>query len=129
MYRFGQTSETNLLTCDKRIQFVLREAIKIIDFSVICGHRDKHNQNRAFNSGSSKLPFPKSKHNKMPSLAVDITPFPLDWDNLERFYFLAGIVLGIGHSNDIKLRYGGDWDRDGDITDNNFNDLVHFELI
>ncbi len=27
------------------------------------------------------------------------------------------------------IRYGGDWDRDFDITDNKFQDLVHFELI
>ncbi len=28
----------------------------------------------------------------------------------------------------IEIRWGGDWDRDGDTTDQTFNDLVHWEL-
>lgn len=28
-----------------------------------------------------------------------------------------------------SVRYGGDWDSDKDIDDQNFRDLVHFELI
>jgi len=27
------------------------------------------------------------------------------------------------------LRWGGDWDRDTQVDDNNFDDLVHFELV
>jgi peptidoglycan L-alanyl-D-glutamate endopeptidase CwlK len=28
----------------------------------------------------------------------------------------------------IKIRWGGDWDSDGDINDNRFDDLVHVEI-
>jgi peptidoglycan LD-endopeptidase CwlK len=29
----------------------------------------------------------------------------------------------------IEIRWGGDWDGDGDLSDHKFNDLPHFELI
>jgi len=129
MYSFSANSRQRLETCDDRLQRVLTEAIKHIDFTVVCGHRTKEEQNLAFNTGKSKLQFPRSRHNSYPSKAVDIAPYPIDWSNRERFYFLAGIVLGIAASMGIKLRYGGDWDGDGDITDNTFDDLVHFEIV
>ncbi len=49
--------------------------------------------------------------------------------------FLAGIVIGIADemykSGEVshKVRWGGDWDRDGDFNDETFKDLWHFELI
>ena len=29
----------------------------------------------------------------------------------------------------IDLRWGGDWDRDTEVRDNTFDDLVHFEIV
>jgi hypothetical protein len=93
------------------------------------GYRGEQSQNKAFTEGRSKLKFPNSKHNSLPSNAIDIAPFPIDWKNRERFCYLAGIVKGIAHSKGIKIRWGGDWDNDGETTDNKFDDLPHFELI
>lgn len=28
-----------------------------------------------------------------------------------------------------RIRWGGDWDRDHDVKDQTFNDLVHFEVV
>jgi len=28
----------------------------------------------------------------------------------------------------VSVRWGGDWDSDGEIADNSFDDLVHVEL-
>jgi len=53
----------------------------------------------------------------------------VDWDDLNRFYFFGGFVLGIAKSMNIPLRYGGDWNGNMDIKDENFLDLGHFELI
>ena len=39
-----------------------------------------------------------------------------------------GIAVGIAKRKGIKLRWGGDWDRDGELSDNRFNDLGHLEI-
>ena len=46
-----------------------------------------------------------------------------------KFYFFAAVVLTVAHMKGIKLRWGGDWDGDGFFKDQEFDDLVHFELI
>lgn len=135
MPRFGQRSTTNLQQCHPDIQRVLTEAIKVFDFSVICGERNEEAQTIAFKGGKSKLEWPKSKHNKTPSMAVDICPWPIDWENVSSFKFLAGHILGIAHmmlkdkTITHKFRWGGDWDSDKDMDDQKFNDLPHFELL
>ena len=39
--------------------------------------------------GRSKLSWLESKHNCEPSRAVDIAPYPIDWDDRERFSHLV----------------------------------------
>lgn len=129
MYKFGARSQQKLNTCHNDIQEVLNEAIQIIDFTVLCGHRGQKEQNDHFHAGRSKVQYPDSKHNSMPSIAVDIAPYPIDWNNIERFAQLGGIIKGIAHSKGIKIRCGFDWDGDGDITDQSFMDWPHIELI
>lgn len=129
MPKFGVTSTKRLETCVPELQEICIEAIKMMDFSVTCGHRGKKEQDQAVLAGMSKAPYPKSKHNKFLSVAVDLAPYPIDWKNLKRFYLLAGIVLAIAHIKGINLRWGGDWDRDYDLDDQKFIDLPHFEVI
>lgn len=128
MYHFGKTSLERLETCHPDLQKVMHEAIKITDFTVLCGHRGEESQNQAYREGRSKLVFPKSKHNAFPALAIDIAPWPIAWDDREQFYYTAGIIIGVARSLEIPLRHGGDWDSDGRITDNTWDDLPHFEL-
>jgi len=128
LYRFSSHSLARLDECDPRLQKVLKEAIKYVDFSIIEAHRGEARQNRMYEEGRSKLRWPDSKHNKYPSLAVDCCPFPLDWGDLSRFAHLAGYIRGIASQMGIPLRWGGDWDRDGELSDNRFNDLPHLEL-
>lgn len=129
MYNFGRTSRRHLMTLHPDLRAVLYEAIKLTDFSVIEGYRNEERQNQLFEQGKSKLRWPNSKHNSNPSRAVDIAPYPIDWDDLEQFALLAGIVIGIGHKMGIPLRWGGDWNRNGSMSDNRFNDLPHIELV
>jgi peptidoglycan L-alanyl-D-glutamate endopeptidase CwlK len=79
--------------------------------------------------GKSKTRWPTSKHNAVPSLAVDLVPCPVDWKDRERFILLAGIVIGIAWKLGIPVRWGGDWDGDSNIAEHSFQDLPHFELI
>jgi peptidoglycan L-alanyl-D-glutamate endopeptidase CwlK len=128
-YNFGNTSRARLDTCHPLLQEICEEAIKQVDFSVLCGYRTKEAQDKAVVDKASKVEFPNSMHNKSPSLAVDIAPYPIDWDNTTRFAHLIGIVRGIAAMKGIKIRTGSDWDSDGDITDHKFMDWPHFELV
>ena len=80
----------------------------------------------------SKFKYPKSNHNVTEpngkSLAVDVTPYPLDWKDRERHTLFAGYVLATARSMGILLRWGGDWDMDFQVNDNKFDDFPHFEL-
>jgi peptidoglycan L-alanyl-D-glutamate endopeptidase CwlK len=81
--------------------------------------------------------WPNSKHNETPSRAVDIAPYPIDWEARGRFHVLAGHMMmafhGLQEEGEIRdtldLRWGGDWDRDHVLDDQQFDDLPHFELI
>lgn len=132
MYAFSKRSREQLNTCHPKLVQVLEAAIKKIDFSVIEGHRGEAEQNRAFAEGKSRLRWPNSKHNKMPSEAVDIWPYPFKpeyWNQIEVWENLAKVVLECAEELGIKIRWGGDWNQNGDWRDEKFIDGPHFELV
>lgn len=129
MYYFSELSKQRLGSCDRDLQRVFEEVIKRYDCSVVCGFRSASKQRIAYDTGRSKVQFPDSKHNNYPSRAVDVVPYPVDWDDLGAFYMFAGYVLRVAEEMNISIRYGGDWDGDRKTADQRFNDLGHFELI
>ena len=128
MPRYSNRSAIKLAECDERIQRVFNKVIRTIDHTILVGYRDEATQEEMYDQGRSQLQFPKSKHNKLPSQAVDVAPYPIDWNDRERFTLFAGFVLGTAQQMGINLRWGGDWDKDWETADNSFDDLVHFEL-
>ena len=128
MPRFGTRSKSRLHTCDGRLIELFNKVVKEFDCTVIEGHRGKDAQNEAYNKGNSKLKFPNGKHNKSPSVAVDVAPYPIDWKDRDRFHYFGGYVLGIAKSLGLNIRWGGDWNQDTQTKDNKFDDLVHFEI-
>ena len=128
MPQFGTRSRQNLVTCDSRLQRVFDEVIKHVDCSILCGSRSKEEQEELYRTGKSKVRWPKSKHNSLPSKAVDAVPYPIDWNNKERFYLFAGFVKGVAADMGIKIRLGADWDGDFNPRNQSFHDLPHFEL-
>ena len=128
MPRFGSRSKKRLATCDDRLQDLFKEVVKHFDCSVIQGHRGKADQNKAFDEGRSKLRYPDGNHNASPSKAVDVAPYPIDWSDRDRFHYFGGFVLGIASQMGLKIRWGGDWDRDTQVKDNKFDDLPQFEI-
>lgn len=129
MPTFGRRSKAQLDTCHGDLQRVLYEVIKVFDFTVLTGHRTKAVQEEAYATGRSTKQWPKSKHNTKPSIAVDIAPWPINWNDRERFTYLAGHIRMAGAAMGIEIRWGGDWDKDTEVRDNGFDDLVHFELL
>lgn len=129
MAKFGKASIKNLSECHPHLQEILNEAIKVMDFSVIEGNRSEEEQNKLFHKGMSKLKYPESKHNELPSLAADVAPYPIDWKDKDRFILLAGIIKGIAHAKGIKIRWGGDFNNNNIISDESFLDMPHVELV
>lgn len=102
----------------------LRTPIKILD-----SQRGKAAQELAFRTGHSKVHFGQSAHNWSPSIAVDVVPLPLDWRNSSRFISLGKqFVLPIAKEMNIPIRWGADFNMNGNYTDDNFVDLPHYEL-
>lgn len=129
MARFSQRSLERLSQCHPDLQRLFIEVIRKTDCVVLCGHRGEVEQNEAVKTGRSKTPWPKSKHNSLPSLAVDVAPYPIDWKAQDRFLELSKLVLSIAHTLGIKIRWGGDWNGNGRSDDEHFLDMPHFELV
>lgn len=126
----GTKSKRILATICPELQLVLEEAIKFYDFKVISGQRGEAEQNELFENNYSKKRYPDSRHNTEPlSDAVDLAPYPVDWNDAKRFAVLAGIIMYIAWTLEIEIRWGGDWDGDTRTTDQTFNDLGHFEIV
>lgn len=126
MPSFGSRSELALSTAHPLLVRVMRAAVQDYDCTVLVGHRGKVDQDTAFASGKSKLKWPASKHNVMPSLAVDVVPWPIDWNDIGRFRALAVVVrrcweaIPASERDGYTLAWGGDW-----IS---FRDYPHWEL-
>ena len=129
MSSFSKSSQDKLDTCHPDLQRLFTKIIEKYDCTILCGHRNKEDQDQAVAEGKSKVAWPNSKHNTVPSNAIDAAPFPLDWKDTSRFYHFAGYVLGIADFLGIKIRYGGDWNGNLQFRDEKFQDLPHFELI
>jgi|TARA_Y100000310_G_scaffold282832_1_gene304374 peptidoglycan L-alanyl-D-glutamate endopeptidase CwlK len=124
MPHFGKKSVANLKGVDTKLVNVLNQAIKHFDFSVIEGVRTLETQKEYVAKGVSKTL--KSKH--LEGRAVDIAPYPIDYDDTERFVYLGGFILGVASQLGIKIRWGLDWDSDTYTKDTGFRDEGHFEL-
>lgn len=130
MPKYSQTSLDRLRACDERLQILFGEVILHVDVSILCGHRTEEEQEEAFRTGHSNLRWPQSKHNSLPSLAVDIAPWPIDWSDELRFWTTGAFVMGIASQMGIGLRWGGLWDRPWEhVSSPGFRDIGHFELI
>ena len=132
---WGLKSRLVYKTLDSRLQHYLDRSLQeVADISLVCGHRTQKEQNIAYYSTPqrSKLAWPDGKHNKLPSLAVDFQPYPMPsrpeklWASLA---YTAGRIIQMAAEDGIIIRWGGDWDADGDLTDQTFDDLFHLEII
>jgi len=124
MYRFGKRSKARLKGVKPELVNVLNELVKIMDVTIIEGLRTKERQIELVASGASKTKYSKHLEGK----AVDLAPYPIDWEDRDRFHYMGGMIRGIAKQLNVNVRWGGDWDSDGETKDNGFDDLVHVEL-
>lgn len=122
-YAFGARSIERLGTCHPLLITlfgrVIRRADLPCDLSILCGVRGRAEQDAAVRSGASKLRWPKSKHNRTPSHAVDAGCYvagAVSWDR--RWYdavapvvkaeWAAMVAEGLVPPG-VTLEWGGDW--------------------
>lgn len=133
MAAFGAGSERQLAGVHEGLVGVCREAIKIMDFTVLQGVRSVEQQAANIVSGVSWTK--NSKHLLQADgtgHAVDLAPFrpnlQINWKDVEMFCVLAGVMRACAHYRGVRLRWGGDWDSDDSTTDELHRDYGHFEL-
>jgi peptidoglycan L-alanyl-D-glutamate endopeptidase CwlK len=119
------------------MQMIVSEAIKRIGFVVIRCYVGYADQEKAFRTKASPFHFPKSEHNKKPSMAIDFIPNPWngDWNNLAPFADVAHVLIAVAEelyaAGKIKhkFRWGHDWDMDGIEGEKGEWDTDHGELV
>lgn len=141
MNSWGTTSAQRRETLHPDLQMFVDAVLEIHDCTIIYGARAVAEQRRLVAEGLSKtmnskhLPRYVDRDKLRPladggvSWAVDLAPYPVDWENTKRFYYFAGYAGAVAAALGLKIRWGGDWDGDQDLDDQTFMDLVHFELI
>ncbi|MCY4418619.1 MAG: M15 family metallopeptidase [Cytophagales bacterium] len=141
-FKLSTRSIERLSSCHQVLRHIIYLAINHteVDFAITQGHRTAKEQYALFKAGKSKKDGKerKSKHQTYPSEALDFAPIvngKAVWDHSNCCY-VAGVIMGLGdwyihdQGEPYKLRWGGNWDSDGTIiTDQNFIDLPHIELI
>ena len=124
MPRFGKRSKERLKGVKPELVNVLNELVKIMDVTIIEGLRTEARQMELLAQGKSKTKYSIHLEGK----AVDLAPYPIDWEDRDRFHYMGGMIRGIAKQLNVSVRWGGDWDGDGEVKDNGFDDLVHVEI-
>jgi len=117
-YKLGTRSLQNLSGVHPDLVAVVKRAIQITeqDFTVIEGVRNIERQRELYRKGASKTL--NSRH--LTGHAVDMVPWPVDWNDLDRFEVVSEAMKAAAEELNIPIVWGGDW--------KSFYDGPHFEL-
>ena len=138
-YSLSQRSISNLRQVHPDLVAVVGRAIQITeqDFIVIEGVRTQERQDELWAQGRT-TPGPIVTWTKDASShgigkdgygrAVDICPFPVDWNDLSKFDAIARAMFAAATELGVRLRWGADWDQDGKPRERGESDSPHFEL-
>jgi peptidoglycan L-alanyl-D-glutamate endopeptidase CwlK len=139
-YRLSNRSRSNLEGVHPDLVAVVERAIEITkqDFLVVEGVRTPARQKVLFAQGRTK-PGRKvtwtmnSNHfvNKTTKFghAVDIAPFPVDWNDTRKFDAMATAMFRASRELGVLIRWGANWDQDENVRERGEHDSPHFELV
>lgn len=141
-YAFGKRSLDNLKGVHPNLIDVASRAIQHspVDFFVNEGVRTPERQRELYAQGRTKPGkivtwTLKSNHFKNQRTgyghAIDVYPYPLDWDDpkmTEKQRAIAKAMFKAADDLDIPIRWGADWDMDGNYGERGEGDSPHFEL-
>lgn len=122
-WKWSKTSQERLNTCDTRLQDLANLMLERSEFdlTITCGHRSPEDQKKAYCEGRSKAKPGQSKHNCFPSHAIDICPYPINWDsNDRRWTEMALNAMWCAGKLGFEITWGGSF--------KNLKDCPHLEL-
>lgn len=103
--------------------------VRVMDCTVVYGVRTLTEQRHMVSIGASET---MNSYHLIQDTgyghALDLAPYPIDWQDLNRFWVLGGVGLAIAREMGIPVTWGRDWDRDFDFADQKFNDFMHWQL-
>ena len=132
-FKLGKTSLARLQGVDETLVNVVKRAIEIseVDFTVLEGVRTLERQRELYAQGRTapgKIVTWTMKSKHIDGKAVDLVPYPLDWDDLSKFDKIRNAMFQAAKEQDVNLRWGADWDGDGKYREKGEYDSPHFEL-
>lgn len=116
----SKLSKQRLSTCHEDLQKLVEAVAEEEKCAVICGYRGRYEQEEAYFSGKSKAMWGKSKHNLKPSMAVDVVPIPLNWEDIDSFEKLGKTIMQKAKDLNINIKWGRDF--------KGLKDYPHYEL-
>jgi len=138
MPTLGDQSKKRLVGVHPDLVAVVKRAMEVTkqDFTVLCGVRTAKEQAREYAKGRT-TPGPqvtwvkKSRHEVAEDgygYAVDIVPYPVDWNTLSKFDAIADAMQQAAKEYGVKIRSGADWDGDGKLREKGESDSPHWEI-
>lgn len=126
--KLGQRSLDRLKGVNPSLVAVFKRACETMPFdvTVLEGLRSYERQQELLKKGATKVSV--SRH--MSGNALDIAPYPIDWNDLERFRILAKHMFSAAQELGITIRWGATWlsHYEEPIKWAKFLDAPHFEL-
>ena len=132
-FKLGKTSLARLQGVDETLVKVVKRAIEIseVDFTVLEGVRTLERQRELYAQGRTapgKIVTWTMKSKHIEGKAVDLVPYPLDWNDIEKFNKIKDAMFQAARELDVNLRWGADWDGDGNYREKGEYDSPHFEI-
>lgn len=137
-YSLSKRSKETLKGVHPKLVAIVERAIELTpqDFMVLEGVRTPERQKELYAQGRTKS-GPKvtwtltSNHFKQSDgfgHAVDLVPFPVDWNTLSKFDAVSKVMFEAAKELGTEIRWGADWDQDGNPREKGESDSPHFEL-
>lgn len=148
MFSFGPKSRAKLEGVHPDLVRVLELAISRspLDWMILEGVRTVERQHSLYGQGRSVAQLrakgvdPRHSKPTMQTVtwtlnsnhfsgrAVDVVPYPVDWNDVGKFDAIAKCIFAAADELGVRVRWGADWDQDGNWRENKETDSPHFEL-
>lgn len=142
---WNERSKQQRATLVASLRLLMDDALRLsqVPFQLVQGARSIEQQQAYFDAGKSKINpkayadrnklYADAKHVTGPGMplaravdiVIDVKGKPYDTAHL---CYVAGVVMCVARMRGMTIRWGGNFDRDGEILEQSFDDLPHFEV-
>lgn len=125
----SKKGEALLATRKENLQKVIRKSFEKMPFDItVLASTVRTVEEQKANIAKGVSWTMKSKH--LTGEAIDMAPYPVDWNNLDRFVQMAEVVFEASKELGIPVKWGGTWSTSTEGWKQNKKfDGPHFELV